>query len=164
MKYGIFIHPFVEDPSTGNPAYGRVRENGPIEASQEGANLEAHLNNRKIITELSKQYRVRWNSDFWYEADRIKRSDPLDNFDFMITHIPRNPLARTLELHDYGLSLGCFTELQKNKPEMVIITYTGAPRSVRKWCREQGIHVIHRDRFGLKIELYNIKDILQQHL
>ena len=161
MKYGIFIHPFVEDPSKDDPTYGRVREGGPIEASQEGDNLEAFINNRKIIDDLGKDYRMMWNSDLWHAASRIRNSHPLDNFDFMITNIPRNPYARGLQLWNYGLSLGCFRDMKKNKPDMTIIAYTGAPKETRNWCRENGVYVIPRGRFGLDIELDDMKKIIQ---
>ena|GEM_PF-5627677 len=95
-KYGLFVHPNVEDPSLGNPGFGRIKPGGPIECSEEGDALQKYLDNRNIIQELSKTYEMRWMNDFWYAASRIIKGDPLDRFDFMITNFP--PRIDALEL------------------------------------------------------------------
>ncbi|MBW2972877.1 HEAT repeat domain-containing protein [Candidatus Woesearchaeota archaeon] len=97
-KYGLFVHPNVEDPSFKNSAFGRLEPSGRIACTENGHILQSYLDNRKIIQELSKTYEMRWMNDFWYAASRIIKGDPLDRFDFMITNFPPRRDATELSI------------------------------------------------------------------
>ncbi|MBW3011513.1 hypothetical protein KY326_04815, partial [Candidatus Woesearchaeota archaeon] len=62
MKYGLYVHQFVEDPSHGDDSFGRVRPGGTIECSEDGSKLKQYIENRKVIEELSKEYRMSWHN------------------------------------------------------------------------------------------------------
>lgn len=190
-KYGLFVHPNVNDPGFGDPCFGRLEPGGRIACTDEGRSLQRYLDNRKIIQELDRTYEVRWMNDFWYAASRIIRGDPLDRFDFLITNFPprrdaqelsvrrssrlnalakgKSPEERRMTLDDFSRGDNEFTdllyeqsfkslgEIQANLPNLLVILYTGAPEYVRNKCRDLGVEVLHRDRYGLSIELDEIK-------
>jgi hypothetical protein len=62
----------------------------------------------------------------------------------------------------YGLSLHALKRVKEKSPGTTIIAYTGAPEYIRKRCVEEGLadHLIHRDMYGIGIEMAWIKDIL----
>ncbi|MBW2986264.1 hypothetical protein KY333_02740 [Candidatus Woesearchaeota archaeon] len=166
MKYILFVHPEVEDPSKENPSFGRIRPDGPIEASAEGHMLQRYFDNKTIIDDLLKDNNVNWEQGLWKAADKLTRSDPLNNFNVLITNCPPNelymPWARGEHDHlNYSRSLDCLSAIKKNKPDMKIIVYTGAPKVVRDKCNNLGAIVLHRDYFGLKIELSEIRKIIK---
>jgi len=190
-KYGLFVHPDVNDPSFGNPSFGRLEPGGRIACSEEGHTLQRYLDNRKIIQELGRTCEMRWMNDFWYAASRIIRGDPLDRFDFLITNFPprrdarelsvrrgneinalakgKSPEERKMIFTDFSRSDTDFTdmlyeqsfkslgEIQANLPNLLVILYTGAPEYVRSKCRDLGVEVLHRDRYGLNVELGELK-------
>ena len=62
----------------------------------------------------------------------------------------------------YDTSLFALRKARAKSPNTVIIAYTGAPGMIRKRCLDEKLvdHMIHRERYGQKIELEWIKDIL----
>lgn len=190
-KYGLFVHPDVNDPGFGDPGFGRLEPGGRIACTEEGHALQRYLDNRKIIQELGRVYEMRWMNDFWYAASRIVRGDPLDRFDFLITNFPPRRDARELsarrgdklnalakgkspeerkrvfqefsksdhEFTDmlYEQSFKSLGEIQANLPDLLVILYTGAPEYVRSKCSDWGVEVLHRDRYGLNVELDELK-------
>lgn len=165
MKYILFVHPEVEDPGKGDPNFGRSRPNGPTTATEEGNRVQRFIENRMIIDDLLKDNRVYWEPGLWRAGDKLIRSDPLDDFDVLITNCPPNELQMPWAMGEkdylnYSRSLDCLKAVKKNNPEMKIIVYTGAPKVVRDKCGELDVEVLHRDYFGLKIELEEIRRII----
>ncbi|MBD3304453.1 hypothetical protein GF343_04865 [Candidatus Woesearchaeota archaeon] len=113
---------------------------------------------------MLKDCRVYCEPGFWKAGDKLIRNDPLDRMDVLITNCPPNelqmPWARGKNDYlNYSRSLDCLKAVKKNNPNMKIIVYTGAPKVVRDKCGELGVEVLHRDYFGLKIELEEIRRI-----
>ena len=165
-KYILFVHPEVEDPGKGDPNFGRSKPNGQTTPTEEGNRVQQFIDNRTIIDDLLKDHRVYWEPGLWRAGDKLIRSDPIDKMDVLVTNCPPNeldmPWARGEQDHlNYSRSLDCLKAVKKNNPEMKIIVYTGAPKVVRDKCRELGVEVLHRERYGLKIELDAIRKIIK---
>lgn len=166
MKYILFVHPEVEDPGKGDPNFGRSRPDGPTTPTKEGNRVQQFIDNKTIINDLLKDYRVYWEQGLWRAGDRLIRSDPIDQMDVLITNCPPNELQMPWAMGEkdylnYSRSLDCLKAVKKNNPEMKIIVYTGAPTVVRKKCEKLRVNVLHRDRYGLKIELEEIRKIIK---
>lgn len=159
MKYGLFVHQLVEDPGEGDPGFGRLR-NGEIECSEEGHQVKTYLDNLRIVKELRKEYNIFTLDKLALAVRRLSGSDPLDDYDFMITNVPPYSYRRRMssdERVNYAISLDALKKIRSVRPEMILIAYTGAPKVIRGACLELGAFVLHRERFGLDTEIQELK-------